>query len=79
MRRNFIIGLVAMGLTATAVHAPCYDRILSSAQHFRQYFNDLKADSSLSPIERFVFSLVPANTKARAECPAAAIAPPSRT
>ena len=76
-----MIGLVALGLTATAVHAPGYARIRSSAQNFRQYFHDLKAGSSLNPVERFVFSLMLANTKdqAKAECPAAAIAPPSRT
>lgn len=75
-----MIGLVALGLTATAVHAPAYDQIRSSARSFGQYFKDLKAGSSLSPIERFVFSLVLANTKtqAQAECPAAAL-PPSRT
>lgn len=80
MRRMCIIGLMAMGLTATAVHAPGYNRIRTSAQNFRHYFHDLKrANSSLSPIERFVFSLVLANTKAPAECPVEAVAPPSRT
>jgi hypothetical protein len=81
MRRNFMIGLVALGLTATAVHGPGYNHIRTSAQNFRQYFKDLKASSSLSPIERFVFSLMLANTRtqANAECPATAVAPPSRT
>jgi hypothetical protein len=77
MRRSLIIGLVALGLTATAVHVPAYQRICSSAQNFRHYFKDLKsAGSSLSPIERFVFSLVLANTKSTSECPAEAVAPP---
>jgi hypothetical protein len=105
MRRKLIIGLVAMGLTATAVHAPAYHRICSSgvpsadriagtaketgrseavchangpARSFRQYFEDLKTGSSLSPIERFVFSLVLANAKT-AECPVETVAPPDRT
>jgi hypothetical protein len=80
MRKSCIIGLVALGLTATAIHAPGYSRIRSSAQNFRQYFRDLKsAGSSLSPIERFVFSLVLANTKAQSDCAAAAVAPLDRT
>ena len=80
MRRNCIIGLLALGLTATAVHAPGYGRICASAQNFRQYFKELKsAGSSLSPVERFVFSLFLANTKAQAECPAAVGGPQSRT
>jgi hypothetical protein len=57
---------VAAGLTVTAVHtSPAYSRIVSSTQSFRQYFKELKgAGNSLNPIERFVFSLVLANTKA---------------
>jgi hypothetical protein len=78
MRRNFIIGLVALGLTATAVHAPGYDRIRVSVRNFQRYCQDLKAASSLSPIERLVFSLVWANARAQADGPAPAIAP-SRT
>ena len=76
-----MIGLVALGLTASAVHAPAYGRIRSSTQHFRQYFHDLKAGSSLNPVERFVFSLMLANTKdqAKTECPAVTLGPPSRT
>ena len=59
-----MIGIVAMGLTVTAVHtSPAYSRIVSSAQKFQQYCRDLKqAGTSLSPIERFVFSLVLANS-----------------
>jgi hypothetical protein len=79
MRRRCIIGLVALGVTATAVHAPGYSRIRASAQNFRQYFKDLRgAGSGLSPIERFVFSLILANTNPQ-DCAAAAAAPPDRT
>ena len=55
---------MALGLTFSAAHvAPVLARVVSSAQSFRFYFKDLKAaGSSLSPIERFVFSLVLANT-----------------
>jgi hypothetical protein len=63
-----------MGLTVAAVHTPpAYCRIVSSAQNFQQYFRDLKqAGSSLSPIERFVFSLVLANSKTPQTGPATA-------
>jgi hypothetical protein len=37
---------------------------VSSAQSFQHYFQDLKgAGASLSPVERFVFSLILTNTK----------------
>jgi hypothetical protein len=37
---------------------------VSSAQSFQHYFQDLKgAGTSLSPVERFVFSLILANTR----------------
>jgi hypothetical protein len=62
------------------VHASGYSRVRASARIFRQYFKDLKgAGNSLNPIERFVFSLVLANTKAEGECPPAALAPADRT
>ncbi len=69
---------MALGLTASAAYrAPVFARFVSSAQRFRDYFHDLKkSGSSLSPIERFVFSLVLANTKApqaQVPCP-----PPDR-
>lgn len=74
-----------MGLTVTAVHtAPVYCRIASSTRNFQQYFRDLKqAGSSLSPIERFVFSLVLAHSKtpqaSRATVPHVNGAPANRT
>jgi hypothetical protein len=74
-----------MGLTITALHTPpAYRRIVSSAQNFQQYFRDLKqAGSSLSPIERFVFSLVLANSKTpqagQATAPQVSSAPGRRT
>ena len=74
-----------MGLTVTAVHTqPVYCRIVSSTRNFQQYFRDLKqAGSSLSPIERFVFSLVLANSKTphagQATAPQVSSAPARRT
>ena len=64
-RKACIIGILTVGLMATAVrNAPVYGRLVSSTQSFQHYFQDLKgAGASLSPVERFVFSLVLANTR----------------
>jgi len=65
IRRAYIIGIIALWLAAGAVHTqPVVCRVVSSAQNFKYYFRDLKeAGTSLSPIERFVFSLVLSDTK----------------
>jgi len=65
IRRAYIIGILAAGLVATAVHgSPGYARLQSSVQNFQHYFHALKSSgTSLSPMERFVFSLVLAKTK----------------
>ena len=64
-RKAGIIGILTVGLMATAIHtAPAYGRLVSSAQSFQHYFQDLKgAGNSLNPVERFVFSLILANTR----------------
>jgi hypothetical protein len=64
---------MALGLTFSAAQTtPLLARVVSSAQSFHFYFKDLKAaGSSLNPIERFVFSLVLANTAAPQTPPAA--------
>jgi hypothetical protein len=75
-RKAYIIGILTVGLMATAFRsAPAYGRLVSSAQSFQHYFQDLKgAGASLSPVERFVFSLVLANTRApRPEQPGTAL------
>lgn len=75
-RKAYIIAILTVGLMATAFrNAPAYGRLVSSAQSFQHYFQDLKgADASLSPVERFVFSLVLANTRTpRPEHPAAVL------
>jgi hypothetical protein len=63
-RKACIIGILTVGLMATAVrNAPVYGRLASSAQSFQHYFQDLEgAGASLNPVERFVFSLILANT-----------------
>jgi hypothetical protein len=60
------MGIMALGLTASAAYtSPVLDRFVSSAQSFRYQFQNLKkAGSSLSTLERLVFSLVLANSKA---------------
>ena len=64
-RKAYIIGILTVGLTAAVLRtAPAYGRIVSSARNFQYYFQDLKrAGGSLNPVERFVFSLVLANTR----------------
>jgi hypothetical protein len=66
IRKATIIAIIALGLAAGTVHtSPVFGRFVSSAQSFRYYFRDLKqAGTSMSPIERFVFSLVLANPRA---------------
>jgi hypothetical protein len=75
-RKAYIIGILTVGLMATAVrNAPAYGRLVSSAQSFQHYFQNLKgADTSLNPVERFVFSLILANTRTpRPDQPSAAL------
>ena len=62
-RKAITIGAVALGLVLTVGVSPFYSRIETSAQNFHQYFQDLnQSGSSLNPVERFVFSLVLANS-----------------
>jgi hypothetical protein len=66
IRKAHIIAILVLGLAAGAVHtSPAIGRFVSSAQSFQHYYRDLKrAGASMSPIERFVFSLVLATPKA---------------
>ena len=78
IRRTYLVGIVALGLMAVTVRAtPAYRQLVSSAASFERYLEGLKkADNSLSPIERFVFSLVLSNSKsARPENQGTAPAP----
>ena len=60
IRRAYIIGIMALGLTASAaLTSPAVGRFVSSAHSFRRHFRELKnSGSSLSPLERIVFSLI---------------------
>ena len=64
IRKAYIIGIIALGLSAGAARtSPAVGRFVSSAQSFHRHFRELKdSGSSMSPIERFVFSLILANT-----------------
>jgi hypothetical protein len=64
-RKATIIGILAVLLTAatTAGYSPVYGRAVSSLHSFQRVFGDLKQAGSMSPIERFVFSVVLSNSK----------------
>ena len=50
--------MLVLGLAA-GVSTGAHRRVARSAQSFQRYFEDLKgAGNSVSPVERFVFSLV---------------------
>ena len=48
---------------ATAGYSPVYGRAVSSLHSFQRVFGDLEKADSMSPIERFVFSLVLSNSR----------------
>jgi len=63
IRKSYTIGILGLALLLVGAQPTARHRITTSAQNFQQYFNNLKgAGNSLNPIERFVFSLVLANT-----------------
>ncbi|MCX6630061.1 MAG: hypothetical protein NTW28_20785 [Candidatus Solibacter sp.] len=63
-RKATIIGILAILLTAaTTGSSPAYKRAVSSVRSFQRSFGDLQKADSMSPIERFVFSLVLSNSK----------------
>lgn len=58
-RKATIVAILAILLTAaTAGDAPAYEWAVSSVRSFQRSFGDLQKADSMSPIERFVFSLV---------------------
>jgi len=68
MRRAYLVGILALGLAAVTVRSsPAYGKLVSSAARVQSYLESLEgagsAGNSLSPLERFVFSLVLANEK----------------
>ena len=62
LRKAYITGAVALAVVLPALHTPVCCRVVSSARSFQHYFQDLKSASSISPLERIVFSLVLAET-----------------
>ena len=80
-RRAYIVGTLVVMLAAhVAQTSPAYGRIVHSAQNFQRYYNGLKQDgASLNPVERFVFSLVLANSKAPEQTAAGGAVPAGRT
>lgn len=79
-RRSYIIGIFAAGLAFTAAFgAPGYSRVVSSAQNFERHFRALQTEgSSLGPVERFVYSVMLANSSSEA-CQKPASRPLPRT
>ena len=65
-RRATIIGILAILLTAViAGNSPAYVRAVSSLRSVQRNYGDLRKADSMSPIERFVFSLVLSSAKSR--------------
>jgi hypothetical protein len=63
IRKGYAIGFLGLGLALLGAQTETGHRIATSAQHVREYFQDLKgAGKSLSPVERFMFSLALAST-----------------
>jgi hypothetical protein len=63
IRKAYIIGTLVAGLTVAALQGgPSIGRLASSAHNFEHHFQNLKNGNSLNSVERFVFSLVMANT-----------------
>ena len=66
-RKATIIGIVAILLSvAGAESSPACDWVVSSVRNVTQNFGDLKKAESMNSVERFVFSLVLASSKAPA-------------
>jgi hypothetical protein len=65
IRKACTIGILAVGLTLTAVcGVPVCGRLVSSAQNVQQCFRALKSASvTANPVERLMFSLMLANAK----------------
>jgi hypothetical protein len=62
-----MIGAMAAGLVFSAAHTvPAYGRLASSARAVRQYWHNLdRSEKELSPVERFMFSLLLAKSQGR--------------
>jgi hypothetical protein len=87
-RKAAIIGTLAILLTAATtgrspnwspIGSPIYGRAVTSVRTFKQNFGELKKAESMSPIERFVFSLVLSNAKTSTTETSIDSRPPGRT
>ena len=80
-RKATIIGILAILLAAaTTGNSPAvYGKAVSSVRSFQRNFGDLKKADSMSPIERFVFSLVLSNSKVSAAAEGSHVPPAGRT
>jgi len=64
IRASFLTVIMVSVLAVSESHRFCATTLGRSAYEFYQYFHALR-EESLNPVERFVFSLVLANTKAQ--------------
>jgi len=68
MRKKILILAIAGLMFATTGNdcscSQCVVRLGTSATEFQRYFNALRtSDSQLNPVQRFVYSLILANTR----------------
>jgi hypothetical protein len=63
IRKALIVGILVLGILLEAMQPGTRHRIAASLKSFQQSFRELKtAGDSLSPLERFVFSVLLAGT-----------------
>jgi len=75
-----ILGVVAILLSVAGTGAlPRYEQVLSSVRNVQRNFGDLQRAESMNAVERFVFSLVLAHSKAPAETANQYSSPTGRT
>jgi hypothetical protein len=58
MKRAFTIGILALLLAVAALRPAAAGKLIGSVRSFGRQFQSLKSAQSMSPIERFVLSLV---------------------
>ncbi len=81
-RKATIIGILAVllgGGNHPELVPAVYGRAVSSVRSFQRNFGDLKKADSMSPIERFVFSLVLSNAKVSSEAETSHVPQTGRT
>jgi hypothetical protein len=59
IRKVFLMAVLALAVLVAGTSTSAQRRVTTAAQSFHRYFQDLKgAGNSVSPVERFVFSIV---------------------